>query len=258
MKKYLPFLIGLFILSPALAQSQVDKFFEIFGPRIDPADLKIIQLEMKPDPVREGQLITFQAMISNQSSYSAKVSLYIKEKDRVLNSLHDVRIYPGYNQVVFPESTYRFSKDEHCFTVEMEIERMRRPLDAVRKFCARRSYYGWTLSPQWTGPLFVEELEMFPDPAHPGQEIRFRVRLRNEGPSIRANLRVNDRDQIVVELRDTFLPNGYSEYYFPYTRYFFQRSDHCFTVSVEYERFPYKAHSKREFCAKPLGWTLRP
>jgi hypothetical protein len=60
----------------------------------------------------------------------------------------------------------------------MEIERMRRPLDAVRKFYARRFYYGWKLSPQWTGPLFVEELEMFPDPVHPGQEIRFRVRIK--------------------------------------------------------------------------------
>jgi len=258
MKKVIFFLAGFLILFPSLAQSQADKFFELFRPRIDPTDLRIIQLEMKPDPVREGQLITFQVMISNQSSYSAKVSLYIKEKDRVLSSLHDIRIYPGYNQVVFPESPHRFSRDEHCFTVEMDIERTRRPVDAVRKFCARRSYYGWTLSTQWIGPLFVEELEMFPDPAYPGQEIRFRVRLRNEGPSIRANLRVNDRDQMVVELRDTFLPSGYSEYYFPYTRYFFQRSDHCFTVFVEYERFPHKANSTREFCARPLGWTLRP
>lgn len=258
MRKYIIILTGLLILFPEFANSQVNKFFEIFRPRIDPTDLRILQLEMRPDPIREGQLVNFEATISNLSSYSGRVSLFIKERDRLISSVYDVRLYPGYNKVIFPESNYRFSRDEHCFIVEVDIEGTRRPVDAVRKFCARRSYYGWTLSPLWAGPLFVEDMEMFPDPAQPGQEVRFKVVLRNEGPPIRANLRINDRDQIVVELRDAFLPSGYSEYYFPYTRYFFQRYDHCFTVFVDYERFPYKANSKREFCARPLGWTLRP
>lgn len=258
MKKYPVLLIWLLILFPTFASSQVEKFFEIFRPRVDPSDLKIVQLEMRPDPVREGQSVSFQAIISNQSPYSTRVSLFIKERDRLINSLHDVPLYPGYNQINFPETPYRFSREEHCFIIEVDIERTTRVVDAAKKFCARRSYYGWTLSPQWMGPLFVEELEMFPDPAQPGQELRFKVLLRNEGPPIRANLRINDRDQIVVELRDIFLPSGYSEFHFPHIRYFFQKSDHCFTVFVDYERFPYKANSKREFCARPLGWTLRP
>ena len=91
-----------------------------------------------------------------------------------------------------------------------------------------------------------------------GRRFDLEFELRNEGHSLKGDIRINDRDQMVVELRDTFLPSGYSEYYFPYTRYFFQRSDHCFTVFVEYERFPHKANSTREFCARPLGWTLRP
>lgn len=252
------FLIWILIFSHALVHSQEDRYFEINRPRIELADLKIIQLEMRPDPVREGQLVGFQVVISNQSPHSSRVNLFIKDRERVISSIHDIRLYPGYNQIQFPESPYRFSREEHCFIVEVDIERTRRLVDAVKKFCARRSYYGWTLSPQWVGPLFVEELEMFPDPAQPGQELRFKVLLRNEGPPIRANLRINDRDQIVVELRDIFLPSGYSEFHFPYTRYFFQRFDHCFTVFVDYERFPYKANSKREFCARPLGWTLRP
>lgn len=258
MKKYLVLLIWSLILFPALANSQADKFFEIFKPRVEPSDLKILQLEMRPDPIREGQLVSFQATVSNQSPHSARVTLFIKERDRIISSLHDIRLYPGHNQINFPETHYRFSRDEHCFIVEVDIERTRRPVDAVKKFCARRSYYGWTLSPQWAGPLFVEDIEMVPDPVQPGQEVRFRVILRNEGPPIRANLRITDRDQIVAEVRDVFLPSGYSEFHSPYTRYLFQRSDHCFTVFVDFERFPYKAQSKREFCARPLGWTLRP
>jgi len=258
MKKSFFFLVALLILYPNFVQSQTDKSFGIFLPRISHNDLRIIQLEMRPDPVREGQLISFQITISNQSYHSVKVSLFIKDGERTVSSIHDVYLYPGYNQIIFPESNYRFTRDENCFTVEVDIERTKRVVDAVRKFCARRSYYGWTLSPQLVGPTFVEELEMFPDPAHPGQEIRFRVRLRNEGHSLRGDIRINDRDQIVVELRDVFIPSGYSEYYFPYTRYFFQRSDHCFTVFVNLQKTPYKIDSIREFCARPLGWTLRP
>lgn len=258
MKRAVVFFLGFLILIPSFAQSQGDKFFEIFGPRINPSDLRILQLEMKPDPAHEGQWIRFEAIVSNLSSHPGKVSLFIKERDRTVSSLHDVRLYPGYNQVVFPESNYRFSHDENCFTVEVDIERTKRPVDAVKKFCARRTYYGWTLSSIWVGPLFVEDLEMFPDPVHPGQEVRFKIRLRNDGSPLRANLRIHDRDQIVTELKDAFLPNGYAEFYFPYTRYFFQQYDQCFTVMVDVERTLYKADSRREFCARPLGWTLRP
>ncbi len=260
MKKYILFLILSIFLSPGITSSQKDKFFESFRPKVDPSDLRIIQLEMKPDPAHEGQFISFQAIISNQSPYSAKVSLYIKERDRVISSINDIRLYPGYNQVNFPESHYRFSRDEHCFIVEVDIERTRRPIDAVKRFCARRSYYGWTLQPQLVGPIFVEDIEMFPDPALPGQELRFKVLLRNEGPPIRTNILISDKDQIVTKIMDVFLPSGYSEFHFPNTRYFFQRNDHCFIVFVDFDRspYPYKANSKREFCARPLGWTLRP
>ncbi len=258
MNRYILFLILFILLLPKVTNSQPDKFFESFRPRLDSTDLKIIQLEMKPDPVREGQSISFQVMISNQSSHSAKLSLFIKDKDRVISSIHDIRIYPGYNQIIFPESNYRFSRDEHCFIIEVDIERTIRPIDAAKKFCARRSYYGWTLQPQLVGPIFVEDLEMFPDPAIPGQEIKFKALIRNEGYPIRTNILILDKDQVVTKIIDVFLPSGFAEVYFPYTRYFFQRNDHCFTVFVDFERFPYKVNSKREFCARPLGWTLRP
>jgi hypothetical protein len=99
---------------------------------------------------------------------------------------------------------------------------------------------------------------MYPDPATPGQEVRFRVRLRNDGKATRATIRIQDKDQVVVQVENVIFPRGLSEVQFPHTWYSFQRSDQCFTVSVDFETTPHSVDAAREFCAKPVGWTLRP
>jgi hypothetical protein len=108
------------------------------------------------------------------------------------------------------------------------------------------------------GPLYVEDLDMNPDPANPGQDIRFRVRLRNDGRPIRGDIRIQDKDQVVVQVENVTIPPGSSDFQFPYTRYSFQRFDHCFKVLVDIERTPYPVDAEREFCARPMRWTLRP
>ena len=108
------------------------------------------------------------------------------------------------------------------------------------------------------GPLYVKDLDMDPASATPGQDIRFKVRLRNDGRAIRENVRIQDKDQVVVHVENVSIPRGYSDFQFPYSRYSFQRFDHCFTVLVDFERTPYPVDAAREFCAKPVGWTLRP
>jgi hypothetical protein len=218
----------------------------------------VLQLEISPDPVPEGQRIRFEATISNLSNYSTRLNLFIKDRDEVVTSAQDVMIKPGYNRILFPHTGYRFSRHEHCLAVEVDVERTRRPVDVVKEFCARRTYAGWSMKEVRIGPLFVEDLDMYPDPAMPGQEIRFRARLRNEGSPFRADIRIQDRDQTIVILNDVHVPSGYTEYHFPYSRYTFQRFDHCFTVIVDVDRTPYRTDAAREFCAKPMGWTLRP
>src|SRR4030067_3395948 len=171
-------LLGLLIIFPSLVHSQpvspLDKLFERWGPRIHPSDLRVLQLEISPDPVLEGQRIRFEATISNLSHYSARLSLFIKDRDEVVTSVQDVMIKPGHNRIIFPHTGYRFSRHEHCFTLEVDIERTRRPIDVVKGFCGRRTYAGWSLREVRIGPLFVEDLDMYPHPAMPGQEIRFR------------------------------------------------------------------------------------
>jgi hypothetical protein len=255
-------LIGCLFVVPSLAQAQADKLLErFFGreeSRIRPEDLRVLQLEISPDPVRQGQRVVFRVTISNGSRYSGRVTLAIKDKDEIISEVRDAPLRPGDNQVDFPESSYRFSRSDHCFTVEADIERTRSPIDTSREFCAKRTNLGWTLSDKGIGPLYVEELEMYPDPATPGQEIRFRVRLRNDGRPIRGNVRIQDRDQLVAQVENVSIPRGYTEFQFPHSRYIFQRFDTCFTVLMDFERTPYPVDASREFCAKPMGWTLRP
>jgi len=112
---------------------------------LQPGDLGIVQLEMNPDPVREGQGISFQAVVSNLSRHPGRVSLFIKDRDEVVAAVYDVSLRPGENRVVFPRTDYRFHRQESCFTVEVDIEQTRRPVDAAREFCAKP--LGWTLRP---------------------------------------------------------------------------------------------------------------
>jgi hypothetical protein len=252
-------LLGFMFLFPSWVQSQTDRLLEkLLEPMLRPGDLRVLQLEMDPDPVRQGQSVSFQAVVSNVSRHPGRVSLFIKDRDEVVTAVHDVTIKPGQNRIVFPQTHYRFSRNEYCFIVEVDIEQTRRPVDVAKEFCARRTFLGWSMTAPRIGPLFVEDLEMHPDPVSSGQEIRFRARLRNDGGPIRANIRIQDRDQTVTQLKDVILQPGLSEFLFPYTRYQFQGFDHCFTVNVDVERTPYRVDAKREFCAKPMGWTLRP
>jgi hypothetical protein len=250
---------GLLFLCSSLVQAQADKFFErLQGLRVQPGDLRVLQLEMSPDPVREGQWVSFQAVVSNLSKHSGKVNLFIKDRDEVIAAVNDVVLRPGDNRVAFPQTNYQLQRNEYCFTVEVDIERSRRPVDLAKEFCARRTFQGWTMASHRVGPLFVEDLGMLPDPVQPGQEVRFRARLRNDGNPVRANLRIQDRDEVVAQLNDVLLVHGAFDYWFPFTRYQFQRADHCFTVVVDVERTPYRVDASRDFCAKPYGWSLRP
>ncbi len=254
--------IGCLFLMTSLAQAQADKmidrFFQRGEPEIRPEDLRIIQVEFSPDPVREGQRISFHVTIMNYSRSPGRITLAIKDRDELVTAVRDIRIDPGENRIDFPETNYRLSREDHCFTIEAAIDHTRRVIELTKEFCARRTYSGWTLGEREMGRLFVEELAMSPDPVTPGQDIRFRVRLRNDGRPIRGDIRIQDKDQVVVRVENVSIPRGYSDFQFPYTRYTFQALDHCFTVLVDLDRTPYPVDTARQFCAKPMGWTLRP
>jgi hypothetical protein len=54
------------------------------------------------------------------------------------------------------------------------------------------------------GPYFIKAPDAIPGPVIPGQMVRFRTRLRNDGPPIRANLWIKDQSQVFGKLNDVF------------------------------------------------------
>jgi len=254
------FFLSLFVLSPSVAQSQPERmfsqFFDKMGPRIQPGDLEVRELEMSPDPVWQGQPMGFQVTIVNSSNRSGRVNLSIRDKDEMIAQANDVMLRPGTNRIDFPQTRYRFERNDYCFTVEADIGGNRIPIDKAKEFCVRRTARGWSLNAPVVGPFLVETLEMSPDPVQAGQEVLFRLRLRNQGSPVRANIRIQSRDAIVAEVNDFRLPQGRSEIEFPHTRYRFEGSDHCFTVLVDVEKTPYPVDAAKQFCAQSVGWTL--
>ncbi len=64
------------VRSPSLAQAQVDKYSERFlgreESRIRPEDLRVLQLEIFPNPARQGQQVSFRITITNDFGHSGR------------------------------------------------------------------------------------------------------------------------------------------------------------------------------------------
>jgi hypothetical protein len=108
--------------------------------------LRVAELTMSPDPAREGQKIRFSMLMVNDSSYSRRVNIAIRDGDELVSEVSDISIRPGSNRIKFPYSGYRFRRQDHCFVVLVDIERNSKPVDLARRFCAQWTSQGWTLS----------------------------------------------------------------------------------------------------------------
>jgi len=152
--------------------------------------------------------------------------------------------------VDFPKSTYRFSRSITVSPWRRISKRTRQGIDLAREFCAQKTSRGWTLSDKGMGYLRVEDLDMSPDPAIPGQGVRFRVRLRNDGKAI---VGPSDPGQGsgCGPGRQCQYPRGVSDIQFPYANYSFQRFDHCFTVVVDFERTRIQWMQRESFVQNP-------
>jgi hypothetical protein len=255
--------IGCFLIVPVFAHAQLDKLLEGLLGRgeegVSLEQLRVTQLEMIPDPAREGQRVAFRATISNSSRNHVRVMLAVMDRDRVVSQVSNAYLQSGDSQINFPEMSYQFSgREQRCFTIEANIDSRWVPIAMAAEFCPKRSPAGWSTTDRGgVGQLQVEELLMSPDPITRGQEVRFMVRLRNDGRPIRGNIRIQDRDQVVVQTDSVNIPRGLTEFQLPRSQYTFQRMDTCFTVSVDVERTPYPVDASKEYCANPTSWSLK-
>jgi len=266
-KRWMIVLIGFFLMFPVLAHAQVDKFLQGFLGKSEesarPEQLTVTRLEFLPDSVPEGQRCAFRATISNTSQYSAKVHLGIVHRDQIISGIKDAILKPGDNQIDFTEISYQFSGSDNCFTMDAIVDRSRIRLNMAREFCANRTRTGWTLSDKMSdrdsARLHVEDMEMRPDPVSPGQELRFTVRLSNDGKPARGHILIQDRDQVVARIDNASILRGSAEYQFPRSNYTFQRIDTCLKVSVDLDGTLYPVSSlRKEYCVNPVTWTLKP
>jgi hypothetical protein len=217
-------------------------------------------MEMIPDPVGESQGVAFRATIENNSRQQLKITLAITDRGQVVSQINDAYLQPGRNLITFPESSYRlYGRDQRCFTIDTYTDRRWVPLAAAKDFCANRSRGGWSMSETGggLGRLAVEDLTISPDPVAPGQEVIFMVKLKNDGRPIRGQIRIQDRDQVVVQTDTVNIPPGVNQFQLPRSQYTFQRMDTCFTVFIDVDRAPRQVDAAREYCAHPTAWTLR-
>jgi hypothetical protein len=114
--------------------------------------LQVVDLDMSPDPVAAGQRIDrFRVSLRSDGSGECATRIQIRETqgDDRIAAERVYRLRPGTNQIsIEPEERYRFSRQEHCFTVQANIENTARPIDAARRFCAREvGSRRWSLNP---------------------------------------------------------------------------------------------------------------
>jgi hypothetical protein len=112
-----------------------------------PHRLKILELGMVPDPVRQGQRIQLWA-VTLQSDYNGecRALLEVRDQDQIAGAQVEYLIRPGVGRYTFQALPgYFFQRQNHCFLVRANIGNTWTPVDAKKLFCANRGPGGWSL-----------------------------------------------------------------------------------------------------------------
>ena len=112
--------------------------------------LQVADLDMIPDPVRDGERIRgWRVRLRADASGECQTTLRIRERrdGEIVGLARVYRLRPGINEIDFGAlERYRFSRAEHCFEVIADIAGTGRAVDAARTFCAReRPGRRWSL-----------------------------------------------------------------------------------------------------------------
>ncbi len=116
---------------------------------VPPHRLKVLDVGMVPDPVRQGQRIQLWT-VKLRSDWNGEClgSLEVRDRDQVAGKRVQYLIKPGEGRYTFQaEPTYSFQSREHCFAALVNIGNTWTPIDAQRAFCARLGPLGWSLRP---------------------------------------------------------------------------------------------------------------
>ena len=113
-----------------------------------PHRLRVLDLDVIPDPVRGGQPIQAWTIVIH-SDWNGECGTYfeVRDQDQVAGSGFVPAIQPGRSVYTIPASPYyRFQRHDHCFIVQAHIGGTFTPITAQKSFCAQPlPGTGWTL-----------------------------------------------------------------------------------------------------------------
>ncbi len=103
--------------------------------------LRVVDLDMSPDPIAEGQRID-RWLVRLRADANGECRTVIRLRETSGDEVGRERVFrlrPGDNEIeIEPNERYRFTRSEHCFQVIADIANTPRPIDASRRFCARQ------------------------------------------------------------------------------------------------------------------------
>lgn len=112
-----------------------------------PHRLRIVDLDMAPDPVRNGQPIDLWR-ITIQSDWDGECStaLTVRDQNEVAGRGQAETIVPGRAVYTIPAlPDYRFQRQDACFQVEANVGGRYTRIEAQRTFCVHARPRGWSL-----------------------------------------------------------------------------------------------------------------
>jgi hypothetical protein len=100
--------------------------------------LRIEDLDMSPDPIREGQrLRAWKVRIRFDGRRDCSTDIVVREGGNTAGQVNNFRLRPGVNDIEVPANdSFRMRNREHCFTVQADLDGSRQAVDASRRFCA--------------------------------------------------------------------------------------------------------------------------
>ena len=100
--------------------------------------LHIEDLDMSPDPIREGQHVrAWKVRIRFDGRRDCSTDIVVREGGNTAGQVNNFRLRPGVNDIEVPANdSFRMRNREHCFTVQADLDGSRQSVDASRRFCA--------------------------------------------------------------------------------------------------------------------------
>ena len=116
--------------------------------------LQIQDLDMRPDPVVEGQHVrAWRLNLRFDGRGECTTNIYVREGNNIAGTLRNYTMRSGVNEIEVPAvETFRFRGRETCFNVQVDLEGSKRPVDAERRFCATQRTVWSMREPEDRGP----------------------------------------------------------------------------------------------------------